>query len=319
MTCPRLAIVIPCFNEEQVLPQTAPLFAAKIQGLIGKGKVAADSFVLLCNDGSKDDTWRIIKELAASDAIYRGISLSRNRGHQNVLLAGLMEAKESADIAISIDCDGQDDIEAMDEMVERHLEGYDVVYGARNKRTTDTWFKRTTAEAFYKLMRWLGADVINNHADYRLTSSRVLNELAKYQEVNLFLRGMFPLVGFKSCNVYYERHERMAGASHYPFLKMLSFAWDGITSLSVKPIRMICLLGVAMSVLSMAMIGWCLISYFSGRVVPGWASNVIVSCLIGGVQLISIGVIGEYVGKIYLETKHRPRYCISEKTSENKA
>lgn len=312
MNNPVLAIVIPCYNEEQVLPRTAPLFRDKIRGLVAKGQVSERSFVLFCNDGSRDGTWDVIKSLAAADKTYRGLSLSRNRGHQNVLLAGLMFAKDNADAIVSIDCDGQDDINAIDEMVAKYHAGAEIVYGVRNKRVTDTWFKRTTAEGFYRIMKWMGADVVFNHADYRLTSSRVLKEFAQFGEVNLFLRGMFPLIGFKSDVVYYERYERVAGESHYPVLKMLAFAWDGITSLSVKPIRMICLLGALMAVLSLLMIGWCLVSYFTGRVVPGWASNVIVSCLIGGVQLISIGVIGEYIGKIYLETKHRPRYVVSE-------
>lgn len=309
---PVLAIVIPCYNEDQVLPKTAPLFRDKIKELVREGRVSDRSFVLFCNDGSRDGTWAVVKSLAAEDKTYRGLSLSRNRGHQNVLLAGLMFAKDKADAVVSIDCDGQDDINAIDEMVAKFRAGAEVVYGVRNKRVTDTWFKRTTAEGFYRIMKWMGADVVFNHADYRLTSSRVLKEFAQFGEVNLFLRGMFPLIGFKSDVVYYERHERVAGESHYPVLKMLAFAWDGITSLSVKPIRMICLLGALMAILSLLMIGWCLVSYFTGRVVPGWASNVIVSCLIGGVQLISIGVIGEYIGKIYLETKHRPRYVVSE-------
>lgn len=314
MSMPKIAIVIPCYNEEKVLPRTAPLFAAKIRELVENGKVASDSFVLFCDDGSKDSTWNLIKQMAASNPIFRGLSLSRNRGHQNVLLAGLTDVLDKVDAAISIDCDGQDDINAMDEMVEKFVAGADVVYGVRNKRVTDTWFKRKTAESFYKLMKWFGADVVYNHADYRLSSSRVLKELAKFREVNLFLRGVFPLIGFKSDIVYYERHERVAGTSHYPLFKMIGFAWDGITSLSVKPIRMICGLGIIMVLSSLAMIAWCLVSYFIGRVVPEWASNVIISCLIGGVQLISIGIIGEYVGKIYLETKHRPRFVVAEHT-----
>lgn len=312
MSMPKIAIVIPCYNEEKVLPRTAPLFAAKIRELVENGKVASDSFVLFCDDGSKDSTWNLIKQMAASNPIFRGLSLSRNRGHQNVLLAGLTDVLDKVDAAISIDCDGQDDINAMDEMVEKFVAGADVVYGVRNKRVTDTWFKRKTAESFYKLMKWFGADVVYNHADYRLASSRVLKELAKFGEVNLFLRGIFPMIGFKSDIVYYERHERVAGTSHYPLFKMIGFAWDGITSLSVKPIRMICGLGIIMVLSSLAMIAWCLVSYFIGRVVPEWASNVIISCLIGGVQLISIGIIGEYVGKIYLETKHRPRFVVAE-------
>lgn len=312
MNIPKLAIVIPCYNEERVLPKTAPIFRDKIRELVTAGKIDSASFVLFCNDGSSDHTWEIIKSLSASDHMFRGLSLSRNRGHQNVLLAGLMAVKDQIDVAISIDCDGQDDVNAMGEMVEKYKSGAEIVYGVRSKRTTDTWFKRFTAESFYKLMAFLGADVVFNHADYRLVSARVIKEFSNYGEVNLFLRGLFPLVGFKSDIVSYERHERVDGDSHYPFMRMLGFAWDGITSLSVKPIRLIFLLGLLMALMSLCMIIWCFVSYFLGHVVPGWASNVIVSCLIGGVQLISIGVIGEYVGKIYLEVKHRPRYIVSE-------
>lgn len=313
----RLAIVIPCYNEESVLPATVPLFLAKLEKLVAAGMVAADSFILLCNDGSRDGTWKVIGEMAAADRRIHGLSLSRNRGHQNVLLAGLMEAKREADVAVSMDCDGQDDINAIDEMLQKFKSGADIVYGVRGRRETDTWFKRVTAESFYKLLRWLGADVVYNHADYRLTSRRFLDELEKFGEVNLFLRGLMPLVGFKSDIVYYARSERVAGESHYPVMKMLNFAWDGITSLSVRPLRLIACLGAFMAVLSLIMIAWCFISYFADRVVPGWASHVIISCLIGGVQLVSIGVLGEYVGKIYLEVKRRPRYIINERTKTN--
>ena len=311
---PKLAIVIPCYNEEKVLPLSSKDFLAKLEELIKAGKVSDESFILFSNDGSKDSTWELIKGLSRENPRFRGVSLSRNRGHQNALLAGLCEARKDADIIISCDCDGQDDIGAMGEMVEKYSEGAEIVYGVRKRRELDTWFKRSTAEFFYRLMNWLGAEVVFNHADYRLTSARVLEEFEKFGEVNLFLRGMFPLVGFKSDIVYYDRKERVAGESHYPFFKMLGFAMDGITSLSVKPIRMIAAFGFLTAVLGFAMIVWCLISYFTGRVVPGWASNVMTSCLIGGAQLISIGVIGEYIGKIYLETKKRPRYIIEDKT-----
>lgn len=310
---PKLAIVVPCYNEERVLPQTAVLFADKIRNLAKSGKVNEDSFVLFCDDGSRDGTFKIIQELAARNVVYRGISLSRNRGHQNVLLAGLMDVKDKVDITISIDCDGQDDINAIDEMVDKYINGAEVVYGIRSSRKTDTWFKRTTAQQFYKLMQFLGAEVVYNHADYRLVSSRVLNAFAEFGEVNLFLRGLFPLVGFKSESVYYERFERLAGESHYPLFKMLGFAWDGITSLSVRPIRLITVLGFLTALVGVGMIGWCLFSYITDRAIPGWASNVMVSCVLGGVQLVSLGVIGEYVGKIYLESKHRPRYIIDRK------
>ncbi len=311
---PTLYIVIPCYNEQAVLPITAPLFLNKITSLINKNKISQDSKVLFVNDGSKDDTWQIIKSLSNENIHYEGITLSRNRGHQNALLAGLMEAKDRCDITISIDCDGQDDINAMDEMVDNYINGAEIVYGVRSKRATDTFFKRFTAESFYKLIKWMGADIVYNHADYRLVSSKVLNEFANFKEVNIFLRGMFPLVGFKSTCVYYERNERIAGESHYPLKKMLALAFDGITSLSVKPIRLITGLGVCISVLSFLLIIYALVSFFSGNVVAGWSSSLIATCFIGGIQLISLGVIGEYVGKIYMETKQRPKYIISEKT-----
>lgn len=311
---PTLYIVIPCYNEQAVLPITAPLFLNKITSLISKNKISQDRKVLFVNDGSKDDTWEIIKSLSNENIHYEGIKLSRNRGHQNALLAGLMEAKDRCDITISIDCDGQDDINAMDEMVDNYINGAEIVYGVRSKRATDTFFKRFTAESFYKLIKWMGADIVYNHADYRLVSSKVLNEFANFKEVNIFLRGMFPLVGFKSTCVYYERNERIAGESHYPLKKMLALAFDGITSLSVKPIRLITGLGVCISVLSFLLIIYALVSFFSGNVVAGWSSSLIATCFIGGIQLISLGVIGEYVGKIYMETKQRPKYIISEKT-----
>ena len=314
---PVLYIVIPCYNEEKVLPITAPMFLKKIQDLSAAGKISQDSRVLFVNDGSKDNTWNIIKDLSKADPHYIGICQSRNRGHQNAVLAGLMEAKDKCDITISIDCDGQDDINAMDAMVDAYLDGCEVVYGVRSKRDTDTFFKRFTAEGFYKLMNWMGAEVVFNHADYRLVSSRVLQEFANFKEVNIFLRGMIPLVGFKSTSVYYERAERIAGESHYPLKKMLALAFDGITSLSVKPIRMITGFGVTVSILSFLGVLWALISQLTGSTVSGWASTMCVICFMGGVQLVCLGVIGEYVGKIYMETKRRPRYIISERTWED--
>ncbi len=313
---PILYIVIPCYNEEKVLPITSGMFLEKINTLAAAGKISPESRVLFVNDGSKDNTWNIITELAAKDEHYIGISQSRNRGHQNAVLAGLMEAKDKCDITISIDCDGQDDINAMDEMVDAYRDGCEVVYGVRSRRDTDTFFKRFTAEGFYHLMNFLGADIVFNHADYRLISSRVLQEFANFKEVNIFLRGMVPLVGFKSTSVYYERHERLAGESHYPLKKMLALAFDGITSLSVKPIRFITGLGLIFSVLSFIGVLWAIVASILGRTVAGWASTMCIVCFMGGIQLLCLGVIGEYIGKIYLETKARPRYIISERTWE---
>ena len=313
---PILYIVIPCYNEEQVLPITCSMFLEKIKSLVQKEKISDDSRVLFVNDGSKDKTWEIIKQLAKEDYHYKGISQSRNRGHQNAVLAGLMEAKDVCDITISIDCDGQDDINAMDAMVDAYLDGCEIVYGVRSRRDTDTFFKRFTAEGFYKVMNWMGAEVVFNHADYRLVSSRVLQEFANYKEVNIFLRGMFPLVGFKSTSVYYERHERIAGESHYPLSKMLALAFDGITSLSVKPLHLITGLGCGIAVLSFIGVIWSVTVALTGHSVAGWASMTSIVCFIGGVQLICLGVLGEYIGKIYMEVKHRPRYIISERTEE---
>jgi glycosyltransferase involved in cell wall biosynthesis len=312
---PRLFIIIPCYNEQEVLPITAPLFLKKLNDLIAKDKIHSNSKILFINDGSHDNTWNIICELANKDPHYAGIAQSRNRGHQNAVLAGLMEAKDRCDITISIDCDGQDDINAMDAMVDAYLDGCEIVYGVRSRRNTDTFFKRFTAEGFYKLMNWMGAEVVFNHADYRLISSRVLQEFAEFKEVNIFLRGMIPLVGFKSTSVYYERTERIAGESHYPLKKMLSLAFDGITSLSVKPIRIITVMGILIAALSFIGVVWAVIGALIGKTVAGWASTVCIVCFMGGIQLLCLGVIGEYIGKIYLETKRRPRYIISERTN----
>ena len=313
-TDPILYIVIPCYNEQEVLPITAPMFLQKLADLTAAGKISPDSRVLFVNDGSKDRTWEIICDLAARDPHYVGICQSRNRGHQNAVLAGLMEAKSRCDITISIDCDGQDDINAMDAMVDAYRDGCDVVYGVRSKRETDTFFKRFTAESFYKLLNAMGAEVVFNHADYRLMSARVLEEFARFREVNLFLRGMVPLVGFKSTCVTYERHERMAGESHYPLSKMLALAFDGITSLSIKPIRFITGFGVFVALVSFIGVLWAVIEAALGLTVSGWASMTSIICFVSGVQLICLGVIGEYIGKIYLESKHRPRYIISDTT-----
>ncbi len=313
-TEPILYIVIPCYNEQEVLPITAPMFLQKINDLAAAGKISPDSRVLFVNDGSKDRTWEIINELATSDEHYVGICQSRNRGHQNAVLAGLMEAKSRCDITISIDCDGQDDINAMDGMVDAYRDGCDIVYGVRSKRDTDTFFKRFTAESFYKILNAMGAEVVFNHADYRLMSARALEEFAKFKEVNLFLRGMVPLVGFKSTCVTYERHERIAGESHYPLSKMLALAFDGITSLSTKPIRFITGFGVFVALVSFIGVLWAVIEAAMGLTVSGWASMTSIICFVSGVQLICLGVIGEYIGKIYLESKHRPRYIISETT-----
>ncbi len=311
---PRLIIVIPCYNEQEVLPVTAPMFLEKLCSLISGGKVAENSRIMFVNDGSRDNTWEIIRRLSEENEHFIGIAQSRNRGHQNAVLAGLMEAKDICDITISIDCDGQDDINAMDRMVEEYLGGCEIVYGVRSDRKSDTFFKRTTAQGFYKLLNAMGAEVVYNHADYRLVSSRVLQEFADFKEVNLYLRGMFPLVGFKSTSVAYERSERLAGESHYPLSKMLNLAFDGITSLSIKPIKMIMGLGIIIAILSFIGVIWAVVTHFLGMTVSGWASTICILCFFSGVQLISIGVIGEYIGKIYMEVKGRPRYIISERT-----
>ena len=312
---PILYIVIPCYNEEAVLPETNPMFLGKLHELMEKGMVSEDSRIMYANDGSKDRTWDLIEEYAQDPHIV-GISQSRNRGHQSTVLAGMMEAKDLADIVITIDCDGQDDINCMDDMVEAYQNGAEVVYGVRKKRTTDTFFKRFTAEGFYHLMEKLGVEIIFNHADYRLMSKKSLDAMAEFTEVNLFLRGLVPLVGFNYAVVEYDRFERIAGESHYPLKKMLGLAFDGITSLSIKPIRLITGLGILTSLISFLFIIWSLVSHFAGNTVSGWSSTVTIVAFIGGIQLISIGIIGEYIGKIYLETKRRPRYIIDKRTSD---
>lgn len=309
---PILYIVIPCFNEEEVLKETTKRLKTKLKKLLKEKIISTKSRVMYVNDGSKDKTWSIIKEINQKENLFTGISLSRNRGHQNALLAGLLTAKNYADIVISMDSDLQDDIDAIDKMITKYLEGNDIVYGVRSKRKKDSFFKKITAEGFYKVMNLLGVECIYNHADYRLTSKRVLEEFSNYKEVNLFLRGMFPLVGFKSDIVYYERNERFAGKSKYPLKKMLNFAWDGITSFSIKPLRMICVLGFMILFISIAIMIYSLIRKLTGNTVPGWTFLSISIWFIGGIQMISIGIIGEYIGKIYQETKQRPRYIVEE-------
>lgn len=313
---PILYIVIPCYNEEKVLPITAPMFLEQLENMISANLVSNESRILFVNDGSSDNTWNYIKELAKSNPYFKGISQSRNRGHQNAVLAGLMEVKDICDITISIDCDGQDDITAMTNMVKEYLSGFDIVYGVRSKRKTDTFFKRTTAELFYKFLNAMGTEVVFNHADYRLISAKVLKEFANFNEVNLFLRGMIPLVGFSSTSVYYERHERIAGDSHYTLSKILALAIDGITSLSVRPLRLISGIGIIMSVCSLIGLIWAILCKILGFALDGWASVVSAICLVSSIQLICLGIIGEYVGRIYLEVKNRPRYIISERTDD---
>lgn len=317
---PLLWLVVPCYNEGSsggdCLRLTAPKFLEEVDLLIEKGKVASDSCILFVDDGSMDDTWKIICDLSASEPRYTGISLSRNCGHQNALLAGLMEARGRCDICITLDCDGQDDIRAIGKMVDAYEGGSDVVYGVRSSREADSAFKRSTAEGFYRILEKLGADVVFNHADYRLLSSRALEAVTQFPERNLYLRGMVPLVGFSSTTVEYERQEREAGKSHYPLRKMMSLAIDGVTSLSVKPIRIITAIGIFFSALSLVAIIWAIVSALLGHTVAGWASMICVVGLIGGLQLLCLGVIGEYVGKIYIEVKHRPRFIVAERAGD---
>lgn len=307
-----LYIVVPCYNEEEVLPETAKCLGEKLNGLIEQGRVSSDSRIMFVNDGSRDRTWQLIEELHDDNILFTGINLSRNRGHQNALLAGLMTAKERADVTISMDADLQDDINAVDEMLDRYYEGFDVVYGVRSKRKKDTFFKRFTAEGFYHIMNWLGAETVFNHADYRLMSKRALKGLAEFDEVNLFLRGIVPMVGYKSASVYYERGERFAGESKYPLKKMLAFALDGITSLSSKPIRYITLIGFLIFIISLLMIAYFIVRWAIGATVSGWASVICSVWAIGGLVMLSLGIIGEYIGKIYLEAKARPRFIVAE-------
>lgn len=311
MSRKTLYVVVPCYNEEEVLPETAKRLGEKLRSLISSGKIGKQSRILFVNDGSKDRTWELIAGLHEQDGLYAGLNLSRNKGHQNALFAGLMYAKERADLAISMDADLQDDIDAVDEMVDKYLEGCDIVYGVRNSRRTDSFFKRFTAEAFYRLMNFFGAQTVFNHADYRLMSRRALQGLAQFKEVNLFLRGLVPMIGYRSDVVYYERRERFAGESKYPLKKMLSFAVDGITSFSVKPIRMITFLGFLVFAISLVMLLYVLVSFFLGAV-PGWSSILVSLWALGGLTLLSIGVVGEYIGKIYMEVKARPKYLVEQ-------
>ena len=308
----KLYLAIPCYNEEEVLHDSAGKLLNKYNALMESGKITEDSKIVFIDDGSKDRTWEIIKELHEKNPVYQGIKLSRNRGHQNALLCGLMTLKDKADAVISIDADLQDDINAFDAMLEKYEEGCDVVYGVRSKRETDTFFKRFTAEAFYKILNKMGAKVIFNHADFRLMSKRALDAFSQYKETNIFLRGMVPLVGFKSDVVTYERFERLAGESKYPLKKMLALAWEGITSLSIQPIRIITWMGAIIFAISFIMIIYCLISVIVGSAVSGWASTLCSIWALGGLQLLGIGIIGEYIGKIYLETKRRPRFIVEE-------
>ena len=315
----KLMVVIPCYNEEQVLPETAKRLDAKMKQLIGGGLCGADSRVLFVDDGSKDKTWELIAALHEKNPLFEGLKLSRNRGHQNALLAGLMTARKHCDVSISMDADLQDDINAIDRFLKEYENGCDVVYGVRNKRRSDTSFKRRTALMFYKLMKGLGVDITYNHADYRLMSRRALDALAEFREVNLFLRGIAPLVGFQTAVVYYDRSERFAGESKYPFKKMLAFAIDGITSFSVKPLRLITALGIIIFFISLLMLVYTLVSWIVGKAVSGWASTLASIWMIGGIQLLSLGVIGEYIGKIYSETKRRPRFIIQRYLNKENA
>lgn len=313
-----LYLVIPCYNEEEVLHETAKRLLIKMNTMIKDNVISEDSKILFVNDGSKDKTWSIIEELNKENDIFSGVNLSRNRGHQNALLAGLMTAKEYADMTISLDADLQDDVDVIDKFVEEYYSGSDVVYGVRSSRQTDTVFKRTTALAFYKFMNTLGVDMVYNHADYRLMSKRALEGLSQFKEVNLFLRGMVPLIGYKYSIVEYERHERFAGESKYPLKKMIAFALDGITSLSIKPIRIITGLGFSISFISIIALIYSLIVKFIGHTVTGWTSLTISIWMLGGIQLFCLGVIGEYVGKMYNETKRRPRFIIADKLINTK-
>lgn len=310
--CKTIYMVVPCYNEEEVLDETTRQLTEKLHNLIQAGKISGKSRILYVNDGSKDQTWAIISRLHEEYDIVSGVNLSRNRGHQNAVLAGLMYAKDHCDAAISMDADLQDDINAIDEMVDKFNQGMDVVYGVRSSRKTDTFFKKFTAEGFYKLMKWMGVDIVFNHADYRLMSKRVLQQLENYKEVNLFLRGIVPLIGYPSDNVYYERHERFAGESKYPLKKMLSFAFDGITSFSVKPIRFILTLGMLIFLVSIGILIYSIVRHFMGETVLGWSSLMVSIWALGGLQLLAIGIVGEYIGKMYLETKERPRFAIQD-------
>ena len=312
---PILYMVIPCYNEEDVLPITFPMFQEQMSKMIAAKQVSADSKIMFVNDGSKDSTWKIINELSQENDIFCGLSLSRNRGQQNAMFAGLMEARKYCDIAITIDCDGQDDIAAMADMVNEYNDGCDVVYGVRSDRESDTFIKRFTAQSFYKVLNKMGVETVYNHSEYRLMSKRVLDALSDFKEVNLFIRGMVPLIGFKSTSVYFKRNERIAGNTHYSIKSLTMLAINAITSLSIKPIRIITLFGFSVSAISFLLIIYALVSFIAGAAVSGWTSMMITVLFIGGIQMLSLGVIGEYVGRTYLETKHRPRFIIGDKTA----
>lgn len=307
-----LYIVVPCYNEEEVLPETSKRLGEKLKALISQDKISEKSRIMFVNDGSKDKTWEIINSLHKEDNMFTGVNLSRNRGHQNALLAGLMSAKEKCDVTISMDADLQDDINAVDEMIKEYYNGCDIVYGVRSKRKKDTFFKRFTAEGFYRIMNFMGAETVFNHADYRLMSKRALEGLSQFKEVNLFLRGIVPMIGYKTSSVYYEREERFAGESKYPLKKMIAFAMEGITSLSSKPIRYITAIGFLIFIISLLMIAYFIFRWAIGATVSGWASVICSVWAIGGLIMLSLGVIGEYIGKIYLETKARPNFIIEK-------
>lgn len=313
-----LYMVIPCYNEEEIFPYSRNKLKEKLRQLIRQGTISLYSKICFVNDGSSDKTWELIQQACAEDEIFSGICLAHNEGHQNAVLAGLMTVRQYADIVISMDADLQDDIDAIDAMIQKYDEGYDIVYGVRNNRQSDSFFKRTTAEGYYKFLQWMGVHIIYNHADFRLMDKRALEAMSHFQEVNLFLRGIVPMIGLKHCCVYYERKERLAGESKYPLRKMLAFAWQGITSLSTEPIKWIAKLGVLMTILSIVFFLFALVRYIEGEVITGWTSLILSIWFIGGVLLFSIGVIGEYIGKIYLEVKHRPRFIVSEFLDHNK-
>lgn len=313
-----LYVVVPCYNEEDVLPETAKQLLAKIENLSVSGKISPDSRIVFVDDGSDDRTWELISMLHSENRFFRGIKLSRNRGHQNALLAGLFTVSSECDAVISLDADLQDDVNAIDEMIDKFNEGCDVVYGVRDSRETDTFFKKFTAEGFYKIIKCMGADIVFNHADYRLMSRRAIEGLLEFKEVNMFLRGIVPMIGYPSDKVYYKRRERFAGKSKYPLRKMIAFAWEGITSLSTKPIKLITILGLIIFIVSIIMLAYSLVRYFTGATETGWSSTFVSIWALGGLQLLAIGIIGEYIGKVYLESKERPKFIIEEYLNDEK-
>lgn len=313
-----LYVVVPCYNEEDVLPETAKQLLAKIENLSGSGKISPDSRIVFVDDGSDDRTWELISMLHSENRFFRGIKLSRNRGHQNALLAGLFTVSSECDAVISLDADLQDDVNAIDEMIDKFNEGCDVVYGVRDSRETDTFFKKFTAEGFYKIIKCMGADIVFNHADYRLMSRRAIEGLLEFKEVNMFIRGIVPMIGYPSDKVYYKRRERFAGKSKYPLRKMIAFAWEGITSLSTKPIKLITILGLIIFIVSIIMLVYSLVRYFTGATETGWSSTFVSIWALGGLQLLAIGIIGEYIGKVYLESKERPKFIIEEYLNDEK-